>query len=38
MIDFLAVQIRLNRITLDQIETKFGIDTRNEVEQKLNEI
>jgi hypothetical protein len=37
MIEFLAVQVRLDRITLEQIEVKFGVDARNQVEAKLNE-
>jgi hypothetical protein len=32
MIKFLAIQVRLKRITLDKIETKFGFEIRNEVE------
>ena len=32
MIDFLVIQIRLGKITLDDVPEKF----KNEVEQKLN--
>lgn len=32
MIDFLVVQIRLGKITIDDVPEKF----KNEVEQKLN--
>ena len=35
MIKFLAIQVRLNKITLDEIETKFGVDIRNEVEKLI---
>lgn len=35
MIEFLAVQVQMNRITLEQIEAKFGIDVKNQVEEKL---
>jgi hypothetical protein len=36
MIEFLSVQIRLNRITLEQIETRFGAEIRNQIKEKLN--
>ena len=35
MIEFLAVQVRMKRITLEQIEEKFGINIKNQVEEKI---
>lgn len=35
MIEFLAVQVRMNRITLEQVEEKFGMEVRNQVEGKI---
>lgn len=31
MIDFLAVQVRLGRVTLEQIDAKFGADIAEQV-------
>lgn len=36
MIKFLAVQVRLGKITLDEIENKFGVETRSEVEDLID--
>jgi len=35
MIEFLAIQVRMKRITLEQIEEKFGTDVKNQVEEKI---
>ncbi len=36
MIEFLAVQVRLSRVTLEQITAKFGQETADQVEALLS--
>lgn len=36
MINFLAIQVRLGKITLEQIEDKQGKEVRKQVESLLN--
>ena len=37
MIRFLANQIRLGKISLEEIEDKFGVETKAEVESRLED-
>lgn len=35
MIDFLAIQVRLGRVTIEQIETKFGVEIADQVRNAI---